>query len=332
MTTSIKELHYERALSLINRAENVLVVTHVNPDGDAIGSMLGLVNAWRAAGKLVECAVDDGVPETLMFLPGADTVQSKLVRGTWDVMISTDASDEVRTGSVGEYGRQNSKRVINLDHHATNDSFGDIMIVDSEAGSAAQVVYEWLVACGMTIDQHVAIPLLTGMVTDTLGFRTSNVTPEMLGIAQNLMKAGASLTEITQRTLDTRSYLTVNLWKHALSTVELHQGGLVTADITQDAIKQAGLHEATDFGLVGFLVRIDEAMISAVFKETDEGAINISMRAKPGYDVSGVAAAIGGGGHRQASGATVPGTLAEVKAKVMPLLRDAAKAGKLVIA
>lgn len=331
MTTSIEAMQLEAANQRLAQAQTVLIVTHVRPDGDAIGSMLGLANAIRTMGKTVTAAVDEGVPEMFSFLPGADQVVGKLFKGQWDLMISTDASDEERTGAVGQYGRANSLAVINLDHHATNTGFGDVHIVDPNAVSAAEVAFRWLHSLMPIADHEVAAPLLTGMVTDTIGFRTSNVTAETLTIVQQLMGAGASLTEITQRTLDRRSIVGVNLWKRALATMELHAGGIVTAKITRSDMKQAGLVTPSDEGLVGFLVNVDEAMVAVVFREDDDG-INISMRAKNGYDVSGVAFALGGGGHKQAAGATVPGQLEAVEAQVLPLLREAVRNGKLTLA
>ncbi|MFW5692017.1 MAG: DHH family phosphoesterase [Chloroflexota bacterium] len=331
MTTTIEALQWEEATAAVRAAERILVVTHIKPDGDAIGSMLGLVNAFRALGKSVDCAVDEGLPFEFGFLPGSETVQAALESGAWDLMISSDSSDEARTGLVGLYGRANSKQVINLDHHQTNMRFGDIHLIDAAAVSAAEVAYRWLVHMDLPLTRDVAIPLLTGMITDTIGFRTSNVTAQTLVIAHRLISAGASLTEITARTLDNRSFETVKLWRQAFNNVSMQPGGVVTAQLSRTDFESAGLDDDSDFGLVGFLININEAMIAAVFKETDEGEINISMRAKPGFDVSGVAFELGGGGHRQAAGATVNGSLTAVRDRVLPLLEDAARRGKLNI-
>lgn len=326
------ELDWSIATQAVHTAQRILVVTHLAPDGDAIGSLLGLTNALRALGKTVDAAVDDGVPTFLKFVPGTDTVLSRLDSGDWDLMISVDASDEARSGAVGQYGRAHSKSIIDLDHHATNTMFGDIQLVMTKAASATEVVYHWLVAAGFPLTREVAMPLLTGLVTDTLGFRTSNVTSGTLAIAQKLMEAGASLTEITARTLDTKSFTEVNLWKHVLKSVELTPDGIISGVITQNDLHQAGMNEVADGGLVQFLVRVDEAMIAVVYKETPQGDIEISLRSKPGFDVSKVAFALGGGGHKQASGATIPGPLAEARVRVMPLLTEAVGQGTLVIA
>jgi phosphoesterase RecJ-like protein len=327
-----KTTNWDDAERAVLTAETILIVSHLSPDGDAVGSLLGIANALRALGKTIVSALDDSVPDILRFLPNSDTVQTTLTDGDWDLMISVDSSDEERTGKCGAYGRLHSKTVINIDHHATNVMFGNIHLVDPTAVSATEVIFQLLKTMNFKFSPEVATPLLTGLVTDTLGFRTNNVKPDTLLIAHELMGYGASLTEITARTLGNKSFLVVNLWKYALATVQLHEGGVISAEITQESLKRAGLNDLTDSGLVGFLVKVNEAMISVVFKETIDGRIEISLRSKPGFDVSAVALSLGGGGHQQASGATIDGPMESAKKRVLPLLRNCAKEGKLVIA
>ncbi len=328
MTSEIAP-QWDAATNAINEAERILVVSHIGPDGDAIGSSLGLTNALRQVGKQVVVANDDGVPPYLQWLPGAETIVSEVNGGEFDLMISTDSSDEERTGIAGEYGREHSKTVINLDHHPTNTYFGDIHLVVPTAVSATEIVQAWWQHAGIDIKRDVATALLTGLVTDTNGFRTSSTTTETLAVAQALMAAGASLTEVTARTLDSMTYDEFVLWKQILPTAELH-GQVISAYVRMEDYALAGLDEGSTAGVVSFLIRITEAMIAVVFKETDDG-IRLSMRAKRGYNVAEVALALGGGGHIQAAGATVPGTLEEVRARVLPMLQEAAAKGSLEI-
>jgi phosphoesterase RecJ-like protein len=179
---------------------------------------------------------------------------------------------------------------------------------------------------GQPLTHETALPLLTGLITDTQGFRTSNVRPETLGFAQKLMLAGASLTEVTARTLGSTPYQNIVLWKFVLPSVEL-KDGIISALVTQEDIRRAHLSEVTDGGLVEYLVTANEAMISVVFKELADGRFEVGFRCKPGYDVAGVAFSLGGGGHKQASGATVPGPLEAAKTRIMPLLREAYQQG-----
>jgi bifunctional oligoribonuclease and PAP phosphatase NrnA len=324
------KLQWAEATQAVEQAQSILLVTHIFPDGDAVGSLVALATALSQNGKTVDTAIDGGVPDVFDFIPGTEQVKNKLTIGSWDLLISLDASDEKRTGSVGEYGRTHSQTVINLDHHATNIFFGDIFLVMVEAVSATEVVYDWMQFMQQPLPREVAVPLLTGLVTDTLGFRTSNVTAKTLSIAQALMEAGASLTEVTARTLDSKSYRVVKLWKEVLPSVTL-DGTVISATVTREDMKKAGLVDASDGGLVGFLIKVNEAMIAAVFRETDNGQVELSFRSKRGYDVAQVAFSLDGGGHTQAAGATISGPLEKAKKRVMPMLKQASRLGKLEI-
>lgn len=325
MTTTNPD--WSAASAAIEWARCILIVTHVKPDGDAIGSMVGLANALAERGKKVDAAVDGGVPDHLAFIPGAGQVRWGFKRGRWDVMISVDASDEERSGDAGMYGRQHSQIIINLDHHATNTYFGDIHLILSEAASSAEVVYEWLACLNHPLSLQVAVPLLVGIVTDTIGFRTSNVTPATLGVAQRLMAAGASLPDIITRTLNNTSYSMIELWKQVFPSINLNQG-VISAVVTQGNLQRANLRDLSDAGrLVGLLASVNEAVIAAVFKELEDGRVEMSFRAKPGFDVARVAFQLGGGGHKQAAGATIDGPLDVAQARVLPLLEQAAVQG-----
>lgn len=328
MTISEPTTNWAEATRAVDAAQRILVVTHVSPDGDAIGSLLGTANMLAAFDKAVDMAVDGGVPDFLAWLPGADRVQDTLNTGEWDLMISVDASDEARTGEVGAYGRAHSKSVINIDHHPTNTMFGDVHLVMPEAVSTTEVLFYWLQTLDFSLSDVVAVPLLTGLVTDTLGFRTSNVTANTISLAHMLIGGGADLATITERTLDTRSVNKVYLWKHALASVELYEGGVIAANVTVEDAKRAGMSEVSDAGLAQWLIRTNEAMISITFKETPEGRVEISMRSKPGFDVSKIAFEVGGGGHKQAAGATIDGPLQAARDRILPLLIAEAKAGK----
>jgi len=323
---------WTEATRAVTDAQRIVIVTHVAPDGDAIGTMLGLAHILRAMGKQVDAAVDGGVPVYLRYIPDSASVQRDIKAGEWDVFISADSSDEARTGDAGAYARAHSRVVINLDHHITNTHFGDIQLVVREAVSAAEVAFDWVTqGLQRPIQREAAQALLTGMVTDTLGFRTSNVTPRTLQIAQELMAAGASLTEITARTLDTRSFDSLLIWRVAFETLKL-EDGVIWTEIPYSAFEDNHVDPGVELNLSEFLAKIDEAMVAVTFKQEREGLIRLSLRAKLGFDVGSVALALGGGGHQQASGATLPAIpMSEAVAQVLPLLKEAVKNGQLVV-
>jgi phosphoesterase RecJ-like protein len=321
---------WEQATAAINAAERILLVTHFHPDGDAIGSLLGLQNVLQERGKSPDAVVDGGVPEYLRFIPGSEHVRPTLLGGEWDLMISLDSSDEERTGAAGVFGRAHSKTVMNVDHHPTNTQFGAIHLVQPDAVSTTEVLYAWLEQMGQPLTREVAVPLLVGLVTDTNGFRTSNVSARTLRLAQVFVESGAALSEITARTVGSTPYSTIELWRNALQTIDL-QGGIISATITQETLKKVKLVEPTDAGLISFMISTNESRVAVVFKELADGRIEVSFRSKPGYDVSQLALSLGGGGHKQASGATITGTLEAARERVFPLLRQAVEQGALAI-
>ena len=317
---------WQEAVEAIESAQSILVVAHVSPDGDAIGSLLGLTESLKSMGKTVIGALDDGVPDYLAFIPKAETIVTEVPQQEFDLVISTDCSDMERSGKVGAYGFSHSQVVINLDHHATNTGFGDIHLVVPSAVSATEIVFDLLTYMNCDLSEDTAYALLVGLVTDTLGFRVNSTTGRTLEIAQALMQKNAPLSTIMTSTLDSRTYTEIELWKSAFSSVHLDHG-VISATITLDDIKNAGLSQMKDGGLVSHLVNVNEAKVAVVFKEQPENQVEISFRSKFGYDVGTLAYELGGGGHNQASGCTLDGSLDEVRVRVLPLAQNVVEQG-----
>lgn len=320
-------MDWTKARDLLGAAQQIVVVTHVSPDGDAIGSLLGLSWALRKMGKDVIPAVDEGVPPEFLFLPGAEEIRASLDNVRPDLVIAVDCGDAERMGAVGVAATAASPPLINLDHHVTNTRFGAANLVDSGTVAAAEGVFDWLERLSIPLDEHIATCLLTGIVTDTLCFRTDNVTAQVMGKAQRLMEAGAPYTEITQRTVMRMSYDALRLWAEVLPGMRLEPDGVLWAVIDLPTRRKLGYMANRDGGLVSQLVSADVANVAAVFREKDDGMIEIGFRAKPGFDVSGVAVALGGGGHSLASGCTISGPLEAAIARTLPMLADAVKEG-----
>lgn len=320
--TAPPEPQWSAAAQAIEGAASILVVSHVAPDGDAVGSLLGMSLPLRRMGKAVTAAIDEGVPAELRFIPHSEIVAPTVDSGDFDLMITLDSSDIERAGKAGAYGMAHSTQVVNLDHHPTNTRFGDIHLIAPGAVAAVEIVYDLLARLGEAISPAIAYALLTGLVTDTQGFRINATNSRTLAIAQDLMSKGAPLSQIMARTLNRRSIEEVELWKLALPSVRLRQG-LITATVKQSDLRQAGLEKASDGGLVSYLATVEQAKVSIVFKELPEGKVEVGFRAKPGYDVASLAYQLGGGGHTLASGCTMAGSLRQVQAAVLPLARRA---------
>jgi phosphoesterase RecJ-like protein len=305
------------ANSLLASAGRVQILTHLAPDGDAIGSLLGLSWALRAIGKATVPVCVDGCPDTFRFLPGSQEIVRKADPGA-DLTVFVDCADQSRAGKPGEtLPRQPD---INFDHHITNPLFARLNFVDAGMTATSELLFNLLPGLGLPLTQPVAECLLCGLVSDTLGFRTSNTGPRALAAAQSLLAAGADLPSIYDRALNRRSTAAVRLWGQALAQVDVTDGIAWTA-IPQSMKQVAGYNGRGDADVINVLSTIEEARIFIVMTENGEGHVKISWRARPGLDVARIAQVFGGGGHVSAAGATVAGTLIDVQTKVLDATR-----------
>lgn len=300
--------------ALINPAQRVLLVTHVAPDGDAIGSLLGMGWLLRAQGKELTLACEDPVPESCAWLPGSDRIVRQ-ASGAYDLVICLDCSDAGRMGSVF-HEELAPTPLLNIDHHVTNTHFGTIDWVEPSAVSTTQLILELADALGWELAQSAAVCLLSGIVTDTRSFRTHNVDTAAMQAVLRLMEAGASLNEIARRMLDQRPLASLRLWGQAIGRLRL-EGDILWTEVTREMRQHWALNENDDSGLANFLCGVREPKVVIVFTERDKGGIDVGMRAVPGYDVAEVALRLGGGGHPQAAGCTLEGDLAGVRERVL---------------
>ena len=297
----------------LRAARHILVVTHVGPDGDAIGSLLGLGGLLWDQGKAATLACEDPVPETYRFLAGSEFVVQQAGHRP-DLLVSVDCSDRGRMGET--FASLEGIPLINIDHHVTNTMFGDVNWVETSCASTTQIILELAEGLGWQLRPPVADCLLCGLVTDTRSFRTANVDGETIGAAQRLLAAGASLSRVARQALDLRSLGSVRLWGEAVNTLQLRDGVLWTR-VTRAMRQRWSVEDRETSGLSNFLSGVREARIVAVFTEVDNGDVDVSLRAQPGLDVAQVALRLGGGGHALASGLTMKGVLDEVEQRVL---------------
>lgn len=293
-------------------AQKVLIVSHVRPDGDAIGSLLGLGLALQNTGKQVQMVLADGVPASFRHLAGSDQIVKK-AEGEVDLVVSVDCSDLKRVGSVLEpFGQPH----INIDHHVTNLLFGEVNLVVPEAVATSEIITEHLALWGLPFSEDISNALMAGIVADTLGFRTSNMTAKVLRHAADLIEQGADLPEQYNRALLRRSYAAARYWGAGLSSLQkkdrLVWGTLRLVD--RDECQYPGNDDAD---LINVISAIDDFDIAMIFVEQKNGTVKISWRSIPGIDVSRIALQFGGGGHPAAAGADIPGTLEEIQEKVL---------------
>ncbi|MFH1183468.1 MAG: DHH family phosphoesterase [Chloroflexota bacterium] len=298
--------------SRLAAGNSLLIVSHVRPDGDAVGSLLGLGLAMQARGKQVQMVLADGVPSAFRHLPGADQIKTS-VNSDFDTFITVDCADYKRTGKIFASLRPPD---INIDHHITNEKFAGLNLIEGQEVATSAILTNHLPWWGCTITAPIAAALLTGIITDTLGFRTSNVTPEAMRQVATLMETGVDMPDLYMRGLVRRSYAAARYWARGLSSLE-RMDGIVYGTLTLEDRKAVRYSGSDDADLINVLSAIDGFKVALIFVEQPKDHVKISWRAlEPGIDVSAVAMRFGGGGHAAAAGADVEGSLADVTKSV----------------
>lgn len=309
----------EAVAEALRTAERAIIFGHVNPDGDAIGSALGLMWALRRYGTPARVSFADPMPFTLDYLPGAEEIDEQAPAAD-DLIIALDSSDPDRMGDMFSSELCTTHTVVNIDHHVTNEYFGTINWIDDSYPAVAQMIFHLLPLLDIQPDERIATCLLTGFVTDTNAFSTPHTTPQLLADAGALMAAGASLAEIQRRAYTSRSLTEVRLWSEVLPTLR-YENHLVWAVSTPEMRKRVNAGENDSGGMSTFLLTIREAWIAVMLTLLDDGNVKVSMRAEPGYNVADLAAELGGGGHPAAAGVTLEMTLDDAIETVMPRLK-----------
>jgi len=306
--TSIKE-----ALAAAN---SFTVVSHIRPDGDAIGSLLGLGSALKQTGKPVDFVLQDVPGNRYAYLPNFSEIRNVISENP-GYLIVVDCGDEFRTGDV----LKGLVPDLVIDHHKTNSNFGRLNLIEPENEATALMLAQHLPNWGLEIDQEVATALLTGIISDTIGFRTSNVRPICLNVAADLVKAGADLPFIYQRVLLTRSLEELRYWGQGLSKLRLEDGLLWTSLMLHDRT-ESGYTENDDADLVNNMTSVAEMLIAVIFVEQSAFKTKVSWRSRNGFDVSVLAREFGGGGHAAAAGADIDGELQQIIEGVLARTRE----------
>ncbi len=310
-----------RVVETLRKARRVLFTMHRGPDGDALGSALALACALREAGRDVTVYTPDELPYNFRFLCGADRVVRALPEGAaFDATVCTDSGAKDRLPPLpAETGV-----LLNLDHHITTEPFGDINYVDPEAAAVGVLVYKIIKSLGLQISQNAAECIYASILADTGCFRYSSTDPESLRIAAEMLEAGVSPWEMTVRVYEQQPVARMHLLADVLKTLEVAPSGkLATLIVTNDMIAKTGTHLDLTDGFINYARSIDGVEVAACLREPHvangkpaETAWRVSFRSRGNVDVAAIAQRFGGGGHKNAAGCTVPGELAEVRARI----------------
>lgn len=309
-------------ISEINENNSFLITTHENPDGDAIGSSLALANFLRKLGKDVHVYCCDIVPDNYAFLPLADTVAQTIPDFRFDVCFILDAGDMNRTGNDFAAYNQCGK-IINIDHHPDNRNFGAINLVDPKASATAALVYRIIKHSGQSFDYPTALCIYTAVVTDTGSFRYSNADPEAFAITGEMVAQGINPWHVAERLFESQPKQRLELLALALATLHVvERGDVASITVTLDMFDKTGATADLTDGFINYPRSIRGVEVAVFFREVETGVSKVSFRSKGKVDVSSLAAAFGGGGHRNAAGCKIDGPLEETKKKVISYLEQ----------
>ncbi len=321
--TKRKEI-LKKIAETIRRGKRFLVASHENPEGDAIGSILALGLALRQMGKKVTIFNPDPVPEVLAFLPGAATVvrrPSEKIR--FDAAFALDCGDKKRLGEAFP-NPERIGRLINVDHHGSNTRFGELNFIDPRASSAAELVFELLRAVSAKFSRPIGESIYTGILTDTGSFHYSNTTAKTFAVARECVLAGVEPWKIAEKVYETQPAARLVLLPRVLKSLKIEEGGRVSSlVVTQRMLTRSGAAPALTEDFINYPRSVKGTEVALLFREIQRKKYRVSFRSRGKIDVSRISRIFQGGGHPNAAGCTVEGTLREVKAKVLAQVRAA---------
>lgn len=304
----------------IKQGQRFLVAAHESPDGDAIGSTLGLAQALRQMGKEVVALNVDGIPDTFTFLPGSGQLVTSIDQDSFfDVAFVLDAGELLRVGLPDE---KICRTLINIDHHPHSD-FGDICYLDTSASATGAMIYRILQACGFDIKLDVAIPLYTAILSDTGSFRYSNADPEAFMIAGELVKLGIDTWEVASRLYESQPPQRMKLLSQTLATLDISScGKYSTVSMTTEMLEATGARAEDTDGFINYPRAVRGVEVAVFFRQISEVKTKVGFRSRGLVDVGEFARVLGGGGHHNAAGVTIDGRFEDVRIRVISLLEQ----------
>ncbi len=311
------EQELTRCVSALARGQRFLVTMHHGPDGDAVGSALGLAQALRELGRQVTVYNPSGIPAQMRFLPGAaQVVKSVPPDARFDVTVACDTADPKRLGpELPEAERRGT--FVNLDHHGSTPHYGDVNVIDPRASAVGVLVHRILGKLEHRLSAEVATCLWVSLSSDTGNFRHPNTDVETLRIAAQLVEAGAQPGEVTSQLYDSQPFERLKLLADALPSIALAMGGKVAhLTVTAEMVRRAGTDQESIDGFIAYPRSIAGVEVALVFRE-EAGRVRVSLRSRGRIDVSAAAARLGGGGHHNASGCTLETSLETARAMVL---------------
>lgn len=307
-----------RVKALIDGANKIYIASHINPDGDNLGSLMALYLALKKENKEVFAIEDDEIPVAQAFLPGIDEmVHSSSLNDAADLFIAVDCADKERLGENPGKLFDKAKNTLNIDHHRTNTMYADINIVDSKAPAAGEIVYNLLKKLDIEIDKDIATSIYEAISSDTGSFKYDSVRKATFLAAADLMDYGVEPGEIAVNLYQNRSLPKTKLLIKAMNTLELYEDGKIgLVIVSDDDIEKLGAKKSDSDGIVEFVRDISTVEL-AIFLKDKGDSVKLSLRSKKYIDATKITDKFGGGGHIRAAGATINLKIDEAKEKVL---------------
>jgi len=306
-------------LDNIRANDNFLIISHVNPDGDTIGSALAIAHFLKRLNKKFVIINEHVIANKYLFLPLADQfITPDKISERFDTVIAVDCADIKRIGEkVSTKLADTIKLFINIDHHPTNDFYGTLNIIDANAASTTLVIYNLLKQCDFELDYQIAVNLYTGLMTDTGSFKYGNTTSQSHLVAAKLIDYGINVYDIADRILETNSINQLKTIRDSLATLEVDETGKIAwITVVLDCNHESFVENDVE-GLVNYPRSIEGVEVAISFKLTNDNKVKVGLRSKKYVDVSKIAAAFDGGGHKRAAGCTIAAPLNIVKEKII---------------
>ncbi|MBF0543531.1 MAG: bifunctional oligoribonuclease/PAP phosphatase NrnA [Candidatus Riflebacteria bacterium] len=323
----IKLNGFQEILSIINEGKKFLIVTHVRPDGDAIGSVMGFALSLKKHGKIVDIGLSDHPPESFSFLLTQDYLKPGSVKGEYDAIFSLDCGDLPRTGFEQDLINCRTP-IVNIDHHISNLGYGTVNLIDPAASSAAEMILFLIHGGGLPLDAEVAECLYLGLVTDARFFQNENLRPSAHVSGAILLETGFKTNRILSALTSRRTLPELKILGFALSHLETEMDGklakvlirpqnLISCEATQENVWASGVFNQ--------ITSIKGVIVGFTLVENQEGVTFCEFRSKSGFDVKEIAVALGGGGHLAASGCNQKLPIDAMNNRVLALLRTRLK-------
>ncbi|MBF0118488.1 MAG: bifunctional oligoribonuclease/PAP phosphatase NrnA [Desulfobacterales bacterium] len=320
-----------KIISQLKKSKNIFVASHINPDGDAIGSLIAMGLGLDWLKKSVTFYNESSIPAVYRFLPEINRIVQKLDgKSEYDTAIILDCSDIKRIGDDAFSIMENIQLVINIDHHITNTQFGHYKLINTSACATAELVYNIIQSLDVPINMAIATSIYTAILTDTGSFRFSNTNISAFKICEEMIKVGVEPYYIAKNVYGKYSAGRLKLLNLALNSIEIsYNGKLSIMTLTQNMFKRTGAYDDDIDGFINYARSIEHVKVAALIHEQSNGKkksgcgkFHVSLRSDGTVDVAKIATSFGGGGHYTASGFSIEANLADLKVNIFKLAED----------